>query len=106
MSFMDVLTSDIRLVILRALETDLGYSHNESIIHSILSEFGHKCSRDIVRAQLCWLQEQGLVTIKDVSGLYVATITQRGVDAATGAASIPGVKRPAPPRDDTGWLEH
>lgn len=96
MSFADLVTSDIRLVILRALEQDLGYSHNESIIHAILEKFGHKCSRDHVRTQLSWLQEQGLVTLDDVSGIYVATITQRGADVATGAATVPGVKRPSP----------
>lgn len=96
MSFAELVTSDIRLVILRALEQDLGYSHNESIIHAILEKFGHKCSRDMVRTQLAWLQEQALVSIDDVSGIYVATITQRGADVATGAATVPGVKRPSP----------
>lgn len=106
MGFADLVASDRRLVILRALEQDLGYSHNESIIHSILGEFGHRCSRDLVRTDLTWLQEQGLVTLEDISGIYVATITQRGVDVATGTATVPGVKRPAPPRVSGGnWLE-
>lgn len=96
MAFADLVTSDRRLVILRALESDLGYSHNESIIHSILGQFGHKCSRDQVRTDLTWLQEQGLVTLEDVSGIYVAAITQRGVDVALGNATVPGVKRPGP----------
>jgi Fe2+ or Zn2+ uptake regulation protein len=106
MNFRDVKSSYVRLLILQALEADRGYSQNESIIHSVLAELGQKCSHDVVRAQLCWLQEQGLVTIKDVSGIYVATITQRGADTAAGDSDVPGVKRPAPPRDDTGWLEH
>lgn len=97
MSFIaDILIPDIRLVILKALEQDLGYSHNESIIHAILDKFGHKCSRDMVRTQLAWLAEQSLIVLEDVAGIYVATITQRGADAATGAATVPGVKRPGP----------
>lgn len=97
MSFVaDILVPDIRLVILKALEQDLGYSHNESILHAIVEKFGHHCSRDMIRTQLSWLQEQCLVTIEDVAGIYVATITQRGADAATGKATVPGVKRPGP----------
>lgn len=96
MSFSDLLTTDIRLVILRALELDLGYSHNESIIHSVVERFGHKCSRDVIRTQLDWLREQGLITIEDVAGYMVATITMRGVDVARGRATVPGVKRPSP----------
>jgi len=98
MSFSELLTQDQRLVILRALAQDLGYSHNESIIHSILEEFGHKCSRDKVRTHLSWLAEQGLLTLNDVVGYYVATITRRGVDVANGTATVPGVKRPGPGR--------
>jgi Fe2+ or Zn2+ uptake regulation protein len=95
-SFSEILNSDIRLVILRSLEQDLGYSHNESILHAILEKFGHKVSRDQVRTQLAWLREQGLVDLEDVAGIYVATVTQRGADVATGRASVPGVKRPNP----------
>lgn len=96
MSFSHILKEDQRLVILRALEQDLGYSHNESIIHNVLAEFGHTCSRDCVRTHLAWLQEQGLLTIKDVAGYMVATITERGADVACGRAVVPGIKRPSP----------
>ena len=96
MPFAQLLNEDERLVLLRALEQDLGYSHNESILHSILERFGHKCSRDKVKTHLVWLQEQGLVTLETVGDIYVATITQRGADVATGRAMVPGVKRPAP----------
>ncbi|HBG06313.1 MAG: hypothetical protein A2075_12145 [Geobacteraceae bacterium GWC2_58_44] len=96
MEFADLLTEDERLVILRALEKDLGYSHNESILHSVVERYGHACSRDKVRTHLTWLQEQGLLTLKTVGTIYVATITQRGADVATGRAVVPGVKRPSP----------
>ncbi|WP_298438022.1 ArsR family transcriptional regulator [Geobacter sp.] len=96
MSFRELVIADIRLVILRALEQDLGYSHNESILHSVLEKFGHKCSRDQVRTELAWLQEQGLVTLETVADIFVATITQRGADVATGRTVVPGVKRPNP----------
>ncbi|MBT0666347.1 ArsR family transcriptional regulator [Geobacter pelophilus] len=96
MSFSDLVTQDIRLVILRTLAETNGYSCNESIIHAILAKFGHKVSRDQVKNQLAWLEEQGLVTLETVVDIYVATITGRGVDIADGSATVPGVKRPHP----------
>ena len=96
MSFAELLTADIRLVILRALEEDAGYSHNESILQSVLEAFGHIASRDRVRTELHWLKEQGLVVLKDVMGIQVATLTARGADVALGRAVVPGVKRPRP----------
>lgn len=95
-NFATLLTEDIRLVILRALECDPGYSHNESILHSILNEFGHKVSRDRVKTELRWLEEQGLVSIHTVGNYMVAKLTGRGADVATGCTTVPGVKRPRP----------
>jgi len=97
MSFSDLMTEDERLVILRALEQDTsGYSANESIIHAILGEFAHRVSRDRVRTQLAWLQEQGLLKVREVAGCQIATLTSRGIDVATGNIIVPGVKRPRP----------
>jgi len=97
MSFADLMNEDERIVILRALAEDTGgYSANESIIHSILVEFAHHVSRDKVRTQFSWLQEQGLVTLKDTAGCQIATLTSRGLDVAAGLVTVPGVKRPRP----------
>jgi len=96
MSYRTLIIEDQRLVILRALNEDGAYEHNESVLQSILKHFGHGCSRDQVRTQLAWLKEQGLVTVRDVGGYMVARITAVGVDAATGCSVVPGVKRPGP----------
>lgn len=98
MSFQHVISEDIRLVILRALEQVDGYTLNESILHTVVETFGHKCGRDCIRTHIAWLREQGLVTIEEVAGYFVPTLTLRGADVATGRASCPGVKRPSPGR--------
>ncbi len=95
-SYSDLITADIRLVILRALEEDAGYSLNESVLHSILAMFGHKVSRDRVRTELSWLAEQKLVTVEHVASVDVASLTGRGADVAAGRTIVPGVKRPGP----------
>lgn len=96
MSYHQLIIEDQRLVILRALNEDGAYEHNESVLQTILKHFGHGCSRDQVRTLLGWLKEQGLVTVRDIEGYMVARITATGVDAAIGCSTVPGVKRPGP----------
>ena len=94
--FADLKTADMRLVILRLLAEDPGYSVNESVLQSVLPEFGHTVSRDRIRTELRWLEEQGLVNNQQITTVLVAKLTGRGVDVANGAARVDGVKRPSP----------
>jgi len=94
--FAEFLAEDRRLVILRALEACGGYESNESLIATVVRQFGHVVSRDQVRTDFAWLREQGLVTIEEIEGLMIATLTQRGFEAATGIITTPGIKRPSP----------
>ncbi|OEE42305.1 hypothetical protein [Vibrio anguillarum] len=94
MSFKLLLTEDQRLVILRSLHEMQGYEANESIVDSCLDAYGHNISRDQVRNHLAWLEEQGLVTLRQLSDCQIARLTGRGEDVATGQATVPGVKRP------------
>lgn len=97
MAYTDIVTQNIRLVILRSLAEDPGYSHNDSVLQALLGEFGLTCSRDRVRTELRWLEEQGLITINEVAAsVLVARLTPRGADVASGAARVDGVKRPSP----------
>lgn len=94
--FEQLIQEDLRLVIIQVLNSDADYSHNESVLKGALRSVGHTVSTDRLRTELQWLAEQGLVRTEDVGGIVVARLTARGQDAATGAATIPGVKRPAP----------
>lgn len=87
---------DQRLVILLLLERAEGYDLNASILRSALADVGHRPSADALRGELAWLEEQGLITVRDVGMLQVATLTERGADVARGRATVPGVARPAP----------
>ena len=57
---------------------------------------GHDVSQDRVRSDLDWLQEQGLLTVRDIQDSRVATINGRGVDVSAGRTKLTGVKRPRP----------
>ncbi|OSK94373.1 VpaChn25_0724 family phage protein [Escherichia coli] len=91
----DILTQDRRLVILRSL-MDCNNEANESILQDCLDAYGHNVSRDVVRGQIDWLAEQQLVTVENLRGFYVVTLTSRGQDVAEGRARVAGVKRPRP----------
>mgnify|MGYP001627281652 FL=1 len=96
MAMHKIMQEDRRLVILRSLNEMGGYEANESIINQCLESYGHHVSRDTVRSELAWLDEQQLIAVRDVSGYMVAKLTARGADAATGKAIVPGVKKPRP----------
>ena len=94
MDYRQYTAADQRLVILQALEQDPGYSHNEAVLRSVLESVGHTVSRDALRTELAWLQEQGLVTITQAGDIQVVRLTARGEDVALGRARVPAVARP------------
>ena len=96
MSFAKLVQEDMRLVVLRVLAEDADYSHNEYVLRSALRSLGHTVSTDRLRTELAWLAEQALISVANTAGVMVAKLTARGLDAATGAVVIPGVKRPDP----------
>ena len=92
--YADFLRQDLRLVALRLLAELPAYRANSSVLTMALDRYGHAVSRDQVKTELRWLEEQGLVRIEDLDAVLVATLTERGQDVATGRAVVPGVKRP------------
>ena len=92
--FASFLAEDRRLVILRVLAELPAYRTNSFLLHTLLAKWGHEPSTDQVKGDLAWLREQQLVTVDDVEGVYIATLTTRGADVAAGRAVVPGVKRP------------
>jgi DNA-binding transcriptional ArsR family regulator len=85
-----------RLVILRMLSEDSGYDLNESILQDGINAVGLDISRDALRTQLAWLEEQGLISVENVGNIKVARLNGRGLDVANGRANVPGIKRPSP----------
>lgn len=97
-TFAEHFAEDRRLVILRVLEGAPSYTANEFILQATLARFGHSVPLDRIRTDLAWLAEQDLVTVAG-DRRNVATATARGLDAAAGRATVPGVKRPLPGGD-------
>jgi len=96
MSFSDYQTADRRLVLLRALENAVQYRANAYLLRRYCDSLGHVVSSDRIEQDLAWLAEQSLIKLDDAQGVRVATLTERGLDVATGRARVPGVQQPAP----------
>jgi hypothetical protein len=83
-----------RRSILLALEA-LNFTSNDSVIKDSCDLFGNHMSSDQVRTQLCWLDEQGLVSVERKNSYMIATLTSSGQDVANGRSFVEGVKRPS-----------
>jgi len=87
----------LRLVILRLLDEAAGYRLNSSVLTDAANAHGLAASRDQMRGELAWLEQNGLTRNEEpMPGLVVATLTERGADIVGGRAHHPGVQRPSP----------
>ncbi|TGG92519.1 hypothetical protein E4656_13700 [Natronospirillum operosum] len=97
MSYQDFETDGRRLGILRILSRRNLFTTNEySLTDELQQAYGHHVSRDRLQGDLAWLEEQGLVITQQPRAGWLATLTSRGNDVASGAAQVPGVARPRP----------
>jgi hypothetical protein len=87
-----------RLSILLCLLAAAEYRANDSLLTTVVNEFGIVSTRDQVRGELHWLKDQGYVTVREVSNALVATMTEAGSDVATGRRFDQGVAKPSPPK--------
>lgn len=91
----DELRLDRRLRILQVLMEIPGGMTNETVLKNSLNVlFGHLISSDLLRTELSWLSEQGLLIDRVEHDLHIAVITERGQDVASGACRQPGVSMP------------
>lgn len=90
------LTAHRRLAILQLLSDANAYTLHEFDLKKALASHGQAVSTDLLRADLQWLHEQGLVLAKQPDGIWLATLTARGGDVQQGLSTVPGVARPEP----------
>jgi hypothetical protein len=66
---------------------------NVPMLRTMIRNWGYQCDEDTQKIDLAWLSRHGLVTLRDVAGLDMARITDRGRDVASGDLDLPGVER-------------
>ena len=99
MSFLDFTMSHARLAILRMLTEASSHSANDSVLMTVMDQLGLPVTRDQLRSQLTWLEEQGLVRLARPSEtLVVVQLRERGAEVAIGRSHVEGVQRPSPGR--------
>ena len=95
MSFSRFLEEDRRLIILRSLKDQLDATLNEVLLQLALETYGHRVSRDVVKAQLRWLEEVGAVSLTETSGYLIATLKARGDEHVERRGYIDGIAKPS-----------
>jgi hypothetical protein len=98
MSLRDVMAEYRRLTILRALD-EYGYSANEDVLKTVCNEFSNFATKDLVRADISFLNEHGLVRLeklqKESGEIWIAHLLTAGQEVAKGRVH-PGVARREP----------
>lgn len=88
----NIFHQDQRMLILYAL-SESNHAANAEVLQDCLQMYGHRVSLDLVKNQLGWLEEQGLITINKVRHLWVAKLTPRGFDVSQNNTKVEGVKQ-------------
>jgi Fe2+ or Zn2+ uptake regulation protein len=97
MNYNEYMTAHRRLAILTLLAAANAYTLHEIDLKKALIEQGQAASTDVLRSDLQWLHEQGLVLAKQPDGdIWLATLTAKGGDVRQGLSTVPGVARPEP----------
>lgn len=94
--FGDFETAHRRRDLLQVLLASRDYSCNESLLRTVLRGQGYLPSAAQLRDDLFWLSERTLVRTREVGGVLIATLVERGRDVAEGAIAEDGVARPDP----------
>ncbi|MCU0842800.1 MAG: ArsR family transcriptional regulator [Thiobacillaceae bacterium] len=93
--YTELLREDRRLCLLQHLAGAADYTAHAHLLRQGLTALGQPVSFDALRADLAWLDEQGLIVLAD-GEVPVATLTLRGEDCARGLTRVPGVARKRP----------
>jgi hypothetical protein len=96
MSMEKIVREEARLVILRHLAEQQGYSSNSALLETALAGFGIVRSRDWLHEELRWLRDIGAVDTVEAGTVHVARLLPKGLEHVERKLTIAGVKRPSP----------
>lgn len=85
---------EARVTILQLLDNAPHGSVNAQMLTTLLQSTAAQLWLDQVKEQLSWLEEQKLVTLEEMGGMLLATITDQGGLVARGLDRHEGVDRP------------
>ncbi|MDK1288504.1 hypothetical protein [Pseudoalteromonas umbrosa] len=92
-----VIAEHQRISILITLKESQDYGANTSMLIDVLKAYGLGCTRDQLKTELNWLEQNRYISLEKMSeNTWVARITPTGMDVAEGVSVVPGIKRPGP----------
>lgn len=91
-----LINEDRRLAVLTLLTDSHAYQAGAPMLQMVLAGLGHAVALDTVVADLAWLRDAGLLGLREVGSVHIATLSGRGLDVAQGRTQVPGVARPRP----------
>lgn len=91
-----IVQEDRRLAVLSLLADSHAYQAGAPMLQMVLAGLGHTVALDTVVADLAWLRDAGLLSLREVGTVHIATLIGRGLDVAKGRTQVPGVARPRP----------
>jgi hypothetical protein len=91
-----IISEEARLIILRELHDQPGYSLNDAMLLAVLETFGIYRTRDWLREELRWMVDVGAVTTRDAGSVRIAVLSDKGRDHVEHRVAIEGIKRPGP----------
>ncbi|NOR71620.1 MAG: ArsR family transcriptional regulator [Methylomarinum sp.] len=92
----DIKAEQRRLAILQFLKDDPDYKVNDALLLELLASIGFGVSKNVLSADLMFLEESQLVSTSDIAGCTLVILRGNGYGVATGVSVIPGIARPRP----------
>ena len=93
MTLPKIITAERRRFILDILNLSDPPKLNHRALAVVLEQYGLRPADDVLRGDLRWLFERGLITIEYLDNILIAALTQRGRDASAGRLRVDGVSR-------------
>lgn len=81
-----------RRAILSLLAYDTDYRLTADVIEAALDASAQAVTRDALENELRWLNEQGFIALEHLSGITIATLTDRGLEIARGKSRAHGIR--------------
>lgn len=85
---------DCRRLILEALAREPSATLNETLISCELEAHWHRKPQSYVRDQIDWLSKRGAIAAREVSGIVIAQLLNKGLEHVERRELIPGVGKP------------
>jgi len=96
MTLAQLQTENRRLYLLKTLQVAGDYRMSDIYLQTALQAIGYGSALSVIRSDMAWLEQLGLLTTKVIADMTIAHLSNDGVDVACGVAHVPGIARPRP----------